>query len=70
MASAPQKVTLITPTLIGAPPVRAARPPRRARNTRDETATTGISLAPGNAHVTNNGSAAPTVNVPAEENAA
>jgi len=44
IASAPQKVTLIAPTVIDAPPARAAIPPRRARKIRENTATTGYKL--------------------------
>jgi len=60
----------MAPTAIDAPPARAAMPPRRARKTRENTATTGISWLPGTTHATTNGSEAPTVKVPAEYNAA
>lgn len=42
IASAPQKVTLTAPTMIDAPPVRAASMPSRARKTSEATATTVI----------------------------
>jgi len=42
IASAPQNVTLIAPTNIAAPPARAARLPKIARNASDHTATMGI----------------------------
>src|SRR5680860_1137311 len=70
IASAPQNVTLIAPIAIDAPPARAAIPPRRARKTKEDAATTEISWLPGTSHAAPNGSAAPTVKVLAEENAA
>jgi hypothetical protein len=70
MASAPQNVTLIAPTVIGAPPARAAIPPRKVRKSREDTATRRMSKLTGTTHATTKGSAAPIVKVPAEENAA
>src|ERR1035438_7510420 len=42
MASAPQKVTRIAPTITLAPPACAASPPRSARNSSEVPATRGI----------------------------
>ena len=70
IARAPQKVTLIAPIVIDAPPARAARAPSIARKARDAIAMTAICRGPGTAQATINGNAAPTMNVPAEENAA
>ena len=70
IASAPQKVTLIAPTVIDAPPTRAAVAPSAARNSKDKAATAGISCSPCTNQATAKGSAAPTVKAAAEENAA
>ena len=70
MAIAPQKVTRIAPTVIAAPPARAASAPRDAKNTNEEAATAVINWDPGTIHATNKGKEAPMVKVPAEKNAA
>ena len=70
MASAPQNVTRIAPTLTLAPPTRAANPPRIARNTSEVPATTGIRLDPETKATANSGMAAPTAKLAADVNAA
>ena len=47
MASAPQNVTRIAPIATPAPPVRAANPPRSARNSSEVPETKGIKRAAG-----------------------
>src|SRR5450631_3007337 len=70
MASAPQNVTRIAPTVIPAPPARAASPPRMARNTSEVPETRGIRPAAGAMAVTRRGMAAPMAKLPADANAA
>src|ERR1017187_2900897 len=59
MASAPQNVTRIAPTVSPAPPARAANPPRSARNNSEVPETRGIKPAAGTMAVTKRGMAAP-----------
>ena len=70
MASAPQNVTRIAPTVTPAPPARAANPPRSARNANEVHETRGIRLVSGVNAVTRSGMAAPTAKLPADANAA
>src|ERR1700686_5907417 len=66
IASAPQNVTRIAPTVTPAPPARAANPPRAARNTSEVPETRGIKPAAGAMAVTKRGIAAPTAKLPAD----
>src|SRR6185436_5477159 len=59
IASAPQNVTLVAPTLADAPPARAASPPRIANNTRHVPVTAGASILAGARNTTTKGTAAP-----------
>ena len=70
IASTPQNVTRIAPIATEAPPAFAAMPPKRARNTREAKATTGIGIDVDVRNVSNKGSAAPMVKVAAEDRAA
>src|ERR1043166_380152 len=70
IASAPQSVTRIAPTITRAPPARAANPPRSARNTSEVPETTGMRLAWGTAAAVKSGMAAPTAKLPADASAA
>src|ERR1035438_8632814 len=70
MARAPQNVTRIAPMVTPAPPARAAKPPRSARNSSEVPETRGIKPAGGARAVTNRGKAAPTAKLPADANAA
>ena len=70
MASAPQNVTRIAPIVTPAPPARAAKPPRSARNTSEDPETKGINIAGGTVAVTRRGMAAPTAKQAADANAA
>src|SRR5450759_1642868 len=70
MASAPQNVTRIAPTVKGAPPACAATPPRSARKTSEVPETRKIRLASGDNNVTTRGMAAPTAKLAAEARAA
>ena len=70
IASAPQNVTRIAPTVTPAPPARAANPPRSVRNTNEVPETRGIIADSGAIAVTRRGIAAPTAKLPADANAA
>src|SRR4029453_538681 len=70
IASAPQNVTRTAPVVTGAPPTRAAIPPRIARNTSEIPETRRIRLDAGTMAAANSGIAAPTAKLAAEVNAA
>jgi hypothetical protein len=69
IASAPQNPTRAAPTHAGAPPARAAKPPRATRQTSDTPDTTKIA-EDGAATTARIGSAAPTLKVAADASAA
>ena len=70
MASAPQNVTRIAPCATAAPPARAAKAPKSARNRSEAPETKIIRVVSGANAPTNRGIAAPTAKLPADENAA
>ena len=70
IASAPQNVTRVAPTVTPAPPVCAANPPRSARNANEVPATKGIRVGAGAIAATKSGIAAPIAKLPADANAA
>ena len=65
-----QNVTRIAPIVTLAPPARAAKLPRSARNMSEVIETSGISLAAGAMAVTKIGMAAPAAKLAADANAA
>jgi hypothetical protein len=70
IARAPQNVTRKAPTITPAPPARAAKPPRSARNINELPATSGITLAGETKVATKRGMTAPTAKLQADANAA
>jgi len=70
IARAPQNVTRNAPTIIPAPPARAANPPRSARKTSEVTETKGITFAEETMAATKRGITAPTAKLQADANAA
>jgi len=70
MAKAPQTVTRAAAVITEAPPTRAAREPKSARNKIELPETAHISAETGTNRTTRRGRTAPTENVTAEVSAA
>jgi hypothetical protein len=70
IASTPQNVTRKTAFNIGEPPIFEEKIPSNAKQNNDVKDTAGIKIVAGNINTANNGIAAPTAKVAAEENAA
>ena len=70
IANAPQKVTRAAAVITGAPPMRAAREPKSARNNSELPDTAHMSAEVGTNRTIKRGRTAPTEKVTADANAA